>query len=86
MWLNLDWDYQTRTVRLSMTGYIQAALQQFNHIPPAQPDHVPYKYLNPMYSRQPAEPIPEVISVPLQPPQITTLHNSSEHYYTLLEQ
>ena len=71
--LTLDWKYQNRTVRLSMTGYIQAALLCFKHTPPDQFEYVPYTYLNPTYSRQPAKPIPHDTSVPLQPLQIKRL-------------
>ena len=56
-----------------MTGYIQAALLCFKHTPPDQFEYVPYTYLNPTYSRQPAKPIPHDTSVPLQPLQIKRL-------------
>ncbi|KAL7480205.1 hypothetical protein ACHAW6_011039 [Cyclotella cf. meneghiniana] len=39
----VSWDYNKRTVDLSMPGYIEKALQRFQHAPPAQPQHAPYK-------------------------------------------
>jgi hypothetical protein len=33
--LTLDWDYEKRTVDLSMPGYIKAALHKYQHPPPA---------------------------------------------------
>ena len=56
-----------------MPGYIQAALVHFKHTSPNQPEHAPYNYLNPTYSRQPAKPIPDDTSSLLQSPQITRL-------------
>ena len=51
-----------------MPGYNQAALQLFHHMPPDQPEHAPYKYLNPTHSLEPAEPIPEDTPAPVKPP------------------
>lgn len=56
-----------------MTSYIQAALLRFKYTPPAQLEHVPYKYLNPTYFRQPAKPIPQDTYVPLHTLQIKRL-------------
>ena len=60
-------------MRLAIPGYIQAALLCFKYTPPNQPEHAPYKYLNPTYFRQPAKPILDDTSAPLQPPQIIRL-------------
>jgi hypothetical protein len=38
--LTLDWNYQDRTVDLSMPGYIKAALRKYQHPAPARPEHV----------------------------------------------
>ena len=61
-----------------MPGYIQVALQLFHHMPPDQPEHAPYKYLNPTHSLEPAEPIPEDTPAPVKPPQITRLQQIIE--------
>ncbi|KAL7479589.1 hypothetical protein ACHAW6_005315 [Cyclotella cf. meneghiniana] len=41
--ISLAWDYNNNTVALSMLGYIDKALRHFQHVPPMQPRHVPYK-------------------------------------------
>ncbi|KAL7476354.1 hypothetical protein ACHAW6_002224, partial [Cyclotella cf. meneghiniana] len=41
--ISLQWDYNNHTVDLSMPGYIEKALQRFQHAPPEQPQHAPYK-------------------------------------------
>jgi hypothetical protein len=40
--LTLDWNYQDRTVDLSMPGYIKAALHKYQHPAPARPEHAPH--------------------------------------------
>jgi len=40
--LTLRWDYKHRTVDLSMPGYIQRALERFQHPTPAKPEHSPH--------------------------------------------
>ena len=40
--ITIDWDYAKRQVHLSMPGYVQKALKQFGHEPPAQPQDSPY--------------------------------------------
>jgi hypothetical protein len=35
--LTLEWDYKNRTVDLSMSGYIKAALHKYQHASPARP-------------------------------------------------
>eukprot|EP00804_Cyclotella_cryptica_P020437 CCRYP_014425-RA/>CCRYP_014425-RA protein AED:0.04 eAED:0.02 QI:0/0/0/1/1/1/2/0/1218 len=40
--LTLQWDYHSRTVRLSMPGYCEKAGQRFHHSQPTKPQHQPY--------------------------------------------
>ena len=40
--ITLKWDYDKRTVDLSMPNYVTAALQKFNHPQPARPRYSPY--------------------------------------------
>jgi hypothetical protein len=47
--LTLDWDYKKRTVDLSMTGYIKAALHKYQHPVPARPEHAPHTWNTPIY-------------------------------------
>jgi hypothetical protein len=47
--ITLEWDYVKRTVDMSMPGYVEAALRQFQQSPPTQPQHSPYPSAIPMY-------------------------------------
>jgi hypothetical protein len=47
--LSLLWDYEARTVDLSMPGYIQKALSCFQHTPPTRAQHSLYKWTKPNY-------------------------------------
>jgi hypothetical protein len=47
--LTLDWDYNDRTVDLSMPGYIKAALHKYQHPAPARPEHSPHTWNPPIY-------------------------------------
>jgi hypothetical protein len=42
--LTLEWDYQKRTVDLSMPGYIKAALHKYQHTAPTHPEHAPHTW------------------------------------------
>jgi len=47
--LTLEWDYVNCTVGISMPGYIEKALQRFQHIPPTQPQHALHAWIPPQY-------------------------------------
>lgn len=47
--LIIDWDYDYRTCDISMPGYIERALQRFEHPASKKPQHNPYKYIAPEY-------------------------------------
>ena len=47
--LTLDWDYTNRTVDLSIPGYIERALQRFQHPTPPCPEHAPHAWQKPIY-------------------------------------
>jgi hypothetical protein len=47
--LTMDWDYEKRTVDLSMPGYIKAALHKYQHPAPARPEHAPHTWNPPIY-------------------------------------
>ena len=47
--INLKWDYEKRTVRLSMDGYVRQALLEFEHSAPRTPRHAPSRYVPPSY-------------------------------------
>eukprot|EP00804_Cyclotella_cryptica_P027244 CCRYP_014352-RA/>CCRYP_014352-RA protein AED:0.30 eAED:0.30 QI:0/0/0/1/1/1/2/0/568 len=40
--VTLDWDYVKRRVHLSMPGYVDKALHQFQHAKPTAPQHAPF--------------------------------------------
>jgi hypothetical protein len=45
----LKWDYENRTVDLSMPGYIENALHKFQQKLPNKPQHAPYPARKPQY-------------------------------------
>jgi hypothetical protein len=47
--LTLDWDYINRTVDLSMSGYIMAAIHKYQHAAPTRPEHAPHTWNPPIY-------------------------------------
>ena len=47
--IKLKWDYDNKTVDLSMPGYIEKALQRFMHPTPTRPTHAPHTWLKPQY-------------------------------------
>ena len=47
--LLLDWDYGNMIVHLSMPVYIEQAMVQFGHKPPAKPQLQPYPHTKPVY-------------------------------------
>ena len=59
--ISLKWDYNERTVELSMPGYVEAALKKFQHPPPSRPEDAPYKHKEPQYGAkiQMTDPIDE---------------------------
>ena len=47
--LTLQWDYDNGKVYISMPGYIEKALQRFNHPTPKKPEHAPHAWTKPQY-------------------------------------
>ena len=47
--INLKWNYNKRTVRLSMDGYVRQALMELEHEAPNAPHHSPSRYTLPKY-------------------------------------
>ena len=47
--ITLAWDYTNRTVTLSMPGYVDAALHEYQHPPPSRPEHSPFLHQRPQY-------------------------------------
>jgi hypothetical protein len=47
--LTLTWDYEHRKVHISMPGYIQKALEKFQHPKPSRPQNSPHTHAIPIY-------------------------------------
>jgi hypothetical protein len=47
--LTLDWDYKARTCDVSMPGYVERALQRFQHPTPTSPEASPHEWQKPQY-------------------------------------
>jgi hypothetical protein len=80
--LTLDWNYQDRTVDLSMPRYIKAALNKYQHPAPARPEHSPHTWNPPIYGAK-----TQFVSDPTPSPQFqtkmsTNYNNLQEHYFT----
>jgi hypothetical protein len=48
--ITLKWDYDQRSVELSMPGYVKAALHKFQHPQPTAPQHSPYPWNQPQHN------------------------------------
>jgi hypothetical protein len=42
--ITLKWDYENRTVDLSMPGYVAAAIEEFKHPQPSTPEDQPFRH------------------------------------------
>ena len=49
--IKLKWDYNCRTLDLSMPGYINAALIEYQHHEPRKPQHAPHIWDKPQYGQ-----------------------------------
>ena len=49
--IHLDWNYDKRTVDLSMPNYVTKARHIFNHQMPTTPEHSPHPYTAPRYGK-----------------------------------
>ena len=47
--IDIEWDYNKRTARTTMTGYIDDIRIRYNHPDPAQPQHSPHKHRKIIY-------------------------------------
>jgi hypothetical protein len=47
--IDLEWDYKNRSVILSMKGYVQKALDRFEHTKPKRKQHAPSPWSAPKY-------------------------------------
>eukprot|EP00804_Cyclotella_cryptica_P001099 CCRYP_008385-RA/>CCRYP_008385-RA protein AED:0.18 eAED:0.13 QI:0/0/0/1/0.4/0.16/6/0/1406 len=63
--IQLDWDYDHRTLDISMARYIDKVLQRFQHPVPSSPQNGPYKPYPKKYGAAAQDPIPTDASAPL---------------------
>jgi Reverse transcriptase (RNA-dependent DNA polymerase) len=47
--MSLKWNYDNRTLDISMPGYVERALKRFQHPPPSKPEHAPHAHIEPQY-------------------------------------
>ena len=47
--ISLEWDYNKRTVNLSMPNYVKNALTKFQHTLPNSPEYASYEHTPPAY-------------------------------------
>ena len=47
--LAIDWNYNKAYMDISIPGYVQAALQRFQHLSPTKPQQVPHSWATPSY-------------------------------------
>jgi hypothetical protein len=63
--IQLDWDYDLRTLDISMPRYINNVLQRFQHPVPSSPQNGPYKPFPKKYGTAAQDPIPTDASASL---------------------
>jgi len=56
--IKLNWDYVRRTVDISMPGYIQKKLQEYEHVMPKKPQHCPYSPEPKQFGSEAQRPLP----------------------------
>jgi hypothetical protein len=68
--IKLKWDYDARTVDLTMPGYIKKVLQKYKHRMPKSPQNCPYSPSPKQYGAKAQSPLPVDISPKLSPEEI----------------
>ena len=63
--IKLKWDYDARTLDISMPGYIIKQLQKYKHASPTRPQHCPYTPEPKRYGSNAQRPLPKDTSPPL---------------------
>eukprot|EP00804_Cyclotella_cryptica_P009771 CCRYP_013223-RB/>CCRYP_013223-RB protein AED:0.40 eAED:0.40 QI:0/0/0/1/0/0/3/0/850 len=56
--ITLDWDYENRTLDISLPGYIKKVLQWFEHKTPAKPQNCPFQPNPRKYGKDAQDPLP----------------------------
>ena len=63
--IKLNWDYDARTLDVSMPGYVQKQLQRYKHALPSKPQHCPFSPQPKQYGSEAQRPIEPDTSPPL---------------------
>lgn len=50
--LHSKWNYQAGFVDVSMNNFVNKTLQKLQHKQPRKPQHIPHKYISPIYGQQ----------------------------------
>ena len=72
--VTLKWDNTARTCNLSMPGYVESALQKFQHQPPTRPQHASHAWVKPTFGATSQLAMTPDTSSPLPAPAINHLH------------
>jgi len=56
--ISLKWDYDARTLDISMPGYIKKQLQRYKHVKKSRPQHCPFSPQPKKYGKAAQDPIP----------------------------
>ena len=65
--LNLAWNYENRTLKISMPSYIPAALTRFKHQIPTKKQNSPHKWTPPTYGKS-QQLVQNQLTSPISPP------------------
>jgi hypothetical protein len=68
--IKLKWNYDKRTLDISMPGYIVKQLQKYKHDTPTRPQHCPYSPQPKQFGSEAQQLIPKDTSPPLSPDEI----------------
>jgi hypothetical protein len=83
--IKLHWDYDARTLDISMPGYVRRQLLKYKHVTSSRPQHCPYSPEPKKYGSEAQAPLPIDTSRPLDKKEIKNcgqhplLRTSSQH-------
>jgi hypothetical protein len=81
--ITLDWDYQARSVDLSMPSYVVKALREFQHTEPTKAEHQPHRNNELQYRVKLQLTDPIDTTAPLTASQTHCYRRSQASFYTM---
>jgi hypothetical protein len=81
--ITLNWDYKARLVDLWMPGYVEKALQEFQHVEPTKVEHQPHCNNEPQHRVKLQLTDPIDTTAPLTESQNTLLQNITGKFYIM---